>query len=103
MSVKIGIGFGGWPFPSADPDHLWEYTDLCERYGVDSLWHVRHPQDAVPANEQRIAAPSGAGIVGPGLPHSKPQRDRGPNSPISPSAAPLVGEHARKERPGVRS
>ena len=38
MSVKIGIGFGGWPFPSADPDHLWEYTDLCERYGVDSLW-----------------------------------------------------------------
>ena len=38
MSVKIGIGFGGWPFPSADPDHLWEYTDLCENYGVDSLW-----------------------------------------------------------------
>ena len=38
MSVKIGIGFGGWPFPSADPDHLWEYTDLCEEYGVDSLW-----------------------------------------------------------------
>ena len=38
MSVKIGIGFGGWPFQSADPDHLWEYTDLCEEYGVDSLW-----------------------------------------------------------------
>ena len=38
MSVKIGIGFGGWPFPSADPEHLWEYTDLCEEYGVDSLW-----------------------------------------------------------------
>ncbi len=38
MSVKIGIGFGGWPFPSADPEHLWEYTDACERLGVDSLW-----------------------------------------------------------------
>ena len=38
MSVKIGIGFGGWPFPTADPDHLWEYTDLCESLGVDSLW-----------------------------------------------------------------
>ena len=38
MSVKIGIGFGGWPFPSADPDHLWDYTDECERLGVDSLW-----------------------------------------------------------------
>ena len=38
MSVKIGIGFGGWPFPTADPDHLWEYTDLCETLGVDSLW-----------------------------------------------------------------
>ena len=38
MSVKIGIGFGGWPFPSADPAHLWDYTDECERLGVDSLW-----------------------------------------------------------------
>ena len=38
MSVKIGIGFGGWPFPTADPDYLWEYTDLCESLGVDSLW-----------------------------------------------------------------
>ena len=38
MSVKIGVGFGGWPFPSADPDHLWDYTDECERLGVDSLW-----------------------------------------------------------------
>ena len=38
MSVKIGVGFGGWPFPSEDPDHLWEYTDTCEELGVDSLW-----------------------------------------------------------------
>ncbi len=38
MSVKIGIGFGGWPFPSEDPQHLWDYTDECERLGVDSLW-----------------------------------------------------------------
>ena len=38
MSVKIGVGFGGWPFPSKDPDHLWEYTDECERLDVDSIW-----------------------------------------------------------------
>ena len=38
MSVKIGIGFGGWPFASQDPDHLWDYTDECERIGIDSLW-----------------------------------------------------------------
>ena len=38
MSVKIGIGFGGWPFPHKDPDLLWEYVDACEELDIDSLW-----------------------------------------------------------------
>ena len=38
MSVRIGIGFGGWPFPHKDPGLLWEYVDACEELDIDSLW-----------------------------------------------------------------
>ena len=38
MSVKIGVGFGGWPFPDSDPERLWEYVDACEALGIDSIW-----------------------------------------------------------------
>ena len=38
MSVRIGVGFGGWPFPLKDPGLLWEYVDACEDLGIDSLW-----------------------------------------------------------------
>lgn len=38
MSIKIGIGFGGWPFPSDDPEHLWRYVDTCEDLDIDSIW-----------------------------------------------------------------
>lgn len=38
MSVKIGVGFGGWPFPDSDPERLWEYVDACECLGIDSIW-----------------------------------------------------------------
>lgn len=38
MSVKIGIGFGGWPFPTQDPDELFQYVDECEALDIDSLW-----------------------------------------------------------------
>ena len=38
MSIKIGIGFGGWPFPSDDPEHLWRYVDTCEELDIDSIW-----------------------------------------------------------------
>ena len=38
MSVKIGIGFGGWPFPTQDPDELWQYVESCEALDIDSLW-----------------------------------------------------------------
>ena len=38
MSVRIGVGFGGWPFPQQDPGLLWEYVDACEDLDIDSLW-----------------------------------------------------------------
>ena len=38
MSVKIGVGFGGWPFPEPDPELLWNYTDTCEDLDIDSIW-----------------------------------------------------------------
>jgi hypothetical protein len=38
MGIRIGIGFGGWPFPDSDPEHLWRYVDTCEALDVDSLW-----------------------------------------------------------------
>ena len=38
MAIRIGIGFGGWPFPDDDPEHLWRYVDACEKLDVDSLW-----------------------------------------------------------------
>jgi probable F420-dependent oxidoreductase len=38
MGIRIGIGFGGWPFPDSDPEHLWRYVDACEALGIDSLW-----------------------------------------------------------------
>ena len=38
MSIKIGVGFGGWPFPSDDPEHLWKYVDTCEELDLDSIW-----------------------------------------------------------------
>ena len=38
MKIRIGIGFGGWPFTDHDPQRLWEYADACEGLDVDSLW-----------------------------------------------------------------
>lgn len=38
MSVKVGVGFGGWPFSDPDPGRLWEYVDACEVLGIDSIW-----------------------------------------------------------------
>ena len=38
MSIKIGVGLGGWPFSEPDPELLWRYTDTCEELGVDSIW-----------------------------------------------------------------
>ena len=38
MSIRIGVGFGGWPFPDEDPGALWEYVDAAEALDIDSIW-----------------------------------------------------------------
>lgn len=38
MSVKIGTGFGNWPFGEAGPEALWRYVDACEARDIDSIW-----------------------------------------------------------------
>ena len=38
MAVRIGVGFGGWPFPRKDPELLWQYVESAEAFDVDSIW-----------------------------------------------------------------
>ena len=38
MKVRIGVGFIGWPFPKRDPAYLWEFIDMSEELGLDSIW-----------------------------------------------------------------
>ena len=38
MVIRIGVGFGGWPFPDKTPNMLWEYVDAAEALDIDSIW-----------------------------------------------------------------
>ena len=38
MAVRIGVGFGGWPFVDRDPQALWDYVDAAESLDIDSIW-----------------------------------------------------------------
>ena len=38
MAIRIGIGFGGWPFADENPETLWQYVDAAEELDVDSIW-----------------------------------------------------------------
>lgn len=38
MSVRVGVGIAGWPFPEQEPEALFQYAERCEQLGVDSLW-----------------------------------------------------------------
>lgn len=38
MKVRIGTGFIGWPFPTVDPGYVWEFIDMSEDLGIDSIW-----------------------------------------------------------------
>lgn len=38
MSVKLGIGLAGWPFPDNDPEHFFTYVTDAEAAGLDSIW-----------------------------------------------------------------
>ncbi len=38
MAVRIGLGFGAWPFKEKSPDELWRYIEMAEEMDVDSIW-----------------------------------------------------------------
>ncbi len=38
MKTRIGVGFIGWPFPKVDPAYAWEFIDMSEELGLDSIW-----------------------------------------------------------------
>lgn len=38
MKVRIGIGFGAWPFEDKRPQAILDFIDRCEALEIDSLW-----------------------------------------------------------------
>ena len=38
MAIRIGVGFGGWPFSEYHPAPLWDYVDAAEALDIDSIW-----------------------------------------------------------------
>ena len=36
MKIRIGVGFSGWPF--ARTKDFWDFVDLVEESGLDSIW-----------------------------------------------------------------
>jgi probable F420-dependent oxidoreductase len=38
MSIRVGVGIAGWPFPGQNPDDLFTYAERCDALGLDSLW-----------------------------------------------------------------
>ena len=53
MAIRIGVGFGGWPFADRDPERLWEYVDAAESLDIDSILAQR--QDRVIGPEHGAA------------------------------------------------
>lgn len=53
MSIRIGVGFGAWPFAETDPKLLWRYIERMEDLGLDSIWF----------SDRLIAAGPFAGMV----------------------------------------
>src|SRR5262245_31926226 len=48
MKVRIGVGFSGWPF--ARTEDFWDFVDLVEESGLDSIWlndRIRNPTPAL--------------------------------------------------------
>jgi len=48
MKVRIGVGFSGWPFESTKA--FWDFVDLVEESGLDSIWlndRIRNPSPAL--------------------------------------------------------
>src|SRR5262245_66119999 len=48
MKIRIGVGFGGWPFERTQD--FWDFVDLVEGSGLDSIWindRIRNPAPAL--------------------------------------------------------
>lgn len=48
MKIRIGVGFSGWPFERTKD--FWEFVDLVEESGLDSIWlndRIRNPTPAL--------------------------------------------------------
>src|SRR5262249_57654151 len=48
MKIRIGVGFSGWPF--ARTDDFWDFVDVVEVSGLDSIWlndRIRNPTQAL--------------------------------------------------------
>lgn len=48
MKIRIGVGFAGWPFESTQA--FWDFVDLVEESGLDSIWlndRIRNPTPAL--------------------------------------------------------
>ena len=48
--IRIGIGVGGWPFPTYHSSEFFEFVNLCEDVGIDSLWF----SDRLSGNENTL-------------------------------------------------
>ena len=62
MSVRIGLGFAGFPF--SGPSAFWDWIDLCESSDVDSVWLSERLVSAQPALEPMTALAAIAGRTG---------------------------------------
>lgn len=48
MKIRIGVGFSGWPFVRTRD--FWDFVDLVEESGLDSIWlndRIRNPTPAL--------------------------------------------------------
>ena len=48
MKIRIGVGFAGWPFERTKD--FWDFVDLVEDSGLDSIWlndRIRNPAPAL--------------------------------------------------------
>ena len=55
MSIRVGVGIAGWPFPAEDPELLFDYAARCETLGLDSLWLTERLAGPAPALEPMAA------------------------------------------------
>jgi probable F420-dependent oxidoreductase len=49
MKIRIGVGFAGWPFERTQD--FWDFVDLVEASGLDSIWLNDRIQNSAPALE----------------------------------------------------